>query len=152
MPPLQTSALGAACRLFLEAAYPAGPDSLPAAILRFWNIQENEPLASYLADPICQPRGERQISFRLGSARYPHMKLKVQLVDVSGSPVWVFAVDTHDAFRQDSPQPPPDHPDAAAWYELQGANRALKERIEASWEAAGLSTLNSLLREALAQK
>jgi hypothetical protein len=149
MPPLQTSTLGRACRLFLEGAYPAGPDSIPPAILRFWSIEDADPLAGYLAEPTCQIHGERGFSLRLGSAGYAHLKLKVQCMADKGGDAWLFAVDTHDAFSREVRQPPTDHPDAPAWHALQNANRALKERIEASWEAAGLLTLNALLRGAL---
>ena len=42
-----------------------------------------------------------------------------------------------------------DHPDAAAWLDLQRANRQLKEDIERALEAEGLVTFHSLLRSAL---
>ena len=58
----------------------------------------------------------------------------------------VFAVDTHDAYSTEHSQAPPDHPDAAGWHELQSANRALKEKIEEAWDAAGILTHNGLLR------
>ena len=73
------------------------------------------------------PRG---YEFRLGSSRFPHLKLRAQLMEHAGSPVWVFTVDTHDGFSRSCPQPPPNHPEAAAWLELQEANRRLKHAIE----------------------
>ena len=67
-----------------------------------------------------------------------------------GRHVWVYTVDTHDAFSRTSVQPPPDHPDAPGWIALQEANRRVKDQVEEALEQAGLPTFKSLLRSDLA--
>ena len=59
------------------------------------------------------------------------------------------AVDTHDAFSRSNYSPPDDHPDAAAWRNLQEKNATLKARIEEALEGAGYLTFKSLLRMGL---
>src|SRR5207244_1358123 len=103
---------------------------------------------------VCQElRGETGVhcgyELRLGSSSFPHLKLRLQLVQHGGKPIWVYMVNTHDAFSKESRLPPPDHPEAKKWLLLQTANRLLKEKIEADFEKSGLTTLNSLLREEL---
>jgi hypothetical protein len=97
------------------------------------------PRLSCLGDT--QPGEIRGYAFRLGSTVFPHLKL--QVVGQSDGEL-VFSVDTHDQVRV-----PLGHPDAAAWAQVQAANRKLKEEIEHAWEAAGLLTFNALLRREL---
>jgi hypothetical protein len=151
---LYTDLMGKACRIFLEASYPEGPSTVPAGKLAYFHIRGDEAIRTFLppaplAKGICQKLGGEGWTFRLGSSRYPNLKLKVQCVGQDGAARCIFSVDTHDAFSAEHLQPPPDHPDAAAWLELQAANRILKEKIEAAWETAGLWTLNRLLRDEL---
>lgn len=150
---LTPSILGHACRIFLDAAYPRGPHTIPAPKRVFLHIDSAAPLDNVLqaCGHLCQ-RLRGGYAFRIGSETYPHVKLKVELVEADGAGAWIFSVDTHDAFSQHDERPPPDHPDEVAWMALQAANRVLKEQIEAAWEAAGLSTLNSLLRKSLVEK
>jgi hypothetical protein len=152
-PPLSTALLGRACRIFLEAAYPEGPESIPPPRSAYWALPEQQPLDDCLTagGAVCQKLREGGFALRLGRAGYPHLKLCVQEVEINGAAGWVFSVDTHDAFSREKPRPAPDHPDAAPWQELQAANRALKERIETAWEAAGLTTHNAILRGALSR-
>jgi len=154
MPLLSTPLLARACRIFMEAAYPEGSVSVPEHKRAYSCIPEAAAVADYLtpaprAQGVCQKLDNDHFTFRLGSVRYANLKLKVQCVAEHGVCRCVFAVDTHDAFSKEHAQPPPDHPEAAAWLELQSANRALKEKIEAAWEAAGILTHNGLLREEL---
>ena len=151
---LSTQMLGRACRIFLEAAYPQGASAIPVSKLPFVNVRDEEPLGNYLppaplAQGVCQTIGPEGYTFRLGSSHYPNLKLKVQCVGHDGAARCVFSVDTHDAFSDRHFKPPADHPDAAAWIALQAANQALKEKIEAAWEKAGLLTFNRLLRDEL---
>lgn len=146
MQALTTDLLGQACRIFLGLTYPNG--GIPASKKLFYDIEPNQALEPLLAPPICQtwtgPEGAaRKYAFRLGSRTFPHMKL--QVAD-AGDGRLIFGVDTHDAMKLD-----PDHPDVPAWKNLQAANRALKEKIEHAWEAAGLMTFNSLLRDGIAK-
>ncbi len=155
MQSLTTPLLGRACRIFLSLAYADGPDSIPAKKRQYFDLPADQPLSSFLppadgAAGICQEvRKDGELcgyEFRLGSTSFPHLKLRVQNVEHNGQPALVFMVDTHDAFSKSSPHPPPNHPDAARWLEIQRVNRELKEKIEAALEANGLVTLNALLR------
>lgn len=159
MVPVSTAALARACHLFLKLAYPGGPDTIPAKRRPYYDLPADRPATDFLppaavAAEVVQALpaaggGARGWALRLGSTVFPHLKLKIQLVDYNNESVWVFMVDTHDAFSKKSFQPPPDHPDSEAWRALQSANRQLKEQIERAWEAEGLPTFNSLLRSEL---
>ena len=159
MPPLPTSLVGRACRIFMDLAYPAGPSSIPVKRLVYYDFPADRPLIDFfppasLSAGIVQSIGGDDgevhgYALRLGSAGFPHLKLRVQEVHHCGSKMWVFMVDTHDAFSKENRVPPADHPDAAHWLALQDSNRRLKEGIEAAWVEQGLATCNSLLRQDL---
>jgi hypothetical protein len=158
MESLTTEKLARACRIFMTIAYPAGPGSIPAKKQPYFEIPHDQPVTNYLppapvAEGVCQALhapggGVHGYAFRLGSATFPHLKLKLQVIDYD-KPTWVCMVDTHDAFSRSSFHPPPDHPDARAWRDLQRVNRQLKEQIESKLEEEGLETFNSLLRKDL---
>jgi hypothetical protein len=143
--------LGQACRTFMRLAYPAGPETIPAKKRIYYDLPLNRPIEDFLPPaPAAQEIGQalpgagegvRGYAFRLGSAHFPHLKLKVQLIDYNNATTWVFMVDTHDAMPL-----PAGHPDAQAWKSLQQTNRILKEIIEQALEKEGLTTFNSLLR------
>jgi hypothetical protein len=150
--------LSRACRTFLRLAYPDGPESIPPKKRVYYNLPDQRPVEEFLppAAPadVCQViaaegGGLRGFAFRLGSAHFPHLKLKLQLIDHNHATLWVCTVDTHDAYSKDSIRPPASHPDADAWTDLQRKNRQLKERIEAALEHEGLVTFNTLLRRDL---
>jgi hypothetical protein len=153
MPGLCPDLLSQACRIFLGLAYPGEESSIPAAKRAYLRIPGEPDLELLLKPPVCQvlPRlpclgespaeGIRGYAFRLGSHVFPHLKLQVV---GQGDGEVVFSVDTHDQVRV-----PLGHPDAAAWAQVQAANRQLKEEIEHAWEAAGLLTFNALLRREL---
>ena len=159
MADLTTPQLGQACRIFMDLAYPGGPASIPPKKKVYYAIDPARPISELLPpapdaagiakELSTRKDGPRGYEFRLGSAHFPHLKLNVQLMEHHGGLVWVFAVDTHDAFSRTCAQPPPDHPDAAAWLALQDANRRLKDRIEDVLEQAGYRTFKSLLRDDL---
>ena len=160
MAPLTTAVVARACRTFMALAYPGGPATIPEWKRVYFDLPLDRPVSDFLPPaPAAQgivhavqnPHGACGWAFRLGSARFPHLKLKLQLLDHKGAAMCVFMVDTHDAFSKDNPQPPADHPDAAAWLDLQRANRQLKEGIERALEAEGLVTFHGLLRSALPQ-
>ncbi len=153
-----TAMLARACRTFMELAYPGGPACIPEKKRLYYDLPVERPVEEFLppaaAAEICQAipaegGGLRGWAFRLGSAQFPHLKLKMQKIDYNHGTVWVFMVDTHDAYSKNSARPPADHPDEAAWTALQTANRQLKEQIERALEAAGLTTFPSLLRRDL---
>lgn len=144
---LTSDLLGRACHIFLTLAYPEGESSIPPSKAALLDLPADQPLERFLGLPMCQrltdgKGGLRGYAFRLGSACFPHVKLQVTHCDYEDGPV--FGVDTHDGISLD-----PGHPDAACWAALQAANRTLKERIERAWEAEGLLTFNSLLRQGL---
>jgi len=158
MAAVTTAQLARACRTFMARAYPGGAATIPAKKRIYFELPLDRPAADFLppapnAEGIVQvlspEGGGNGWAFRLGSAHFPHLKLKLQLVDHEGRTQCVFMVDTHDAFSKNNPQPPADHPDAPAWLALQHQNRQLKEEIERDLEAEGLMTFNSLLRSAL---
>jgi len=154
MPLLSTPLLAPACRIFMDLAYPDGAPSIPEHKRPYCHIPDGARTDDYLcpapqAQGICQKLADDCYTFRLGSKGYANLKMKVQCVVEGRACHCVFAVDTHDAFSKEHTQPPADHPDAAAWLELQSANRALKEKIEAAWDAAGILTHNGLLRAEL---
>ncbi len=150
-----TAMLARACRTFLKLAYPGGPDTIPPKKRVYFDLPLDQPVANFLppasvAQEICQVLpaqggGVRGFAFRLGSAHFPNLKLKLQMIDYDNSTIWVFMVDTHDLFSRDHPQPPAGHPEAEAWKALQKANRQLKEQIETALEKEDLATFNSLL-------
>ena len=157
---LTTDLLGQACRVFLPLAYPAGENAMPVKRRCFLHLPGGETVLAYLgrdtvANECCQVLHrngqEHALLVRLGCAHYPHLKLKVQRLQDELDDIWVFAVDTHDAFSKTSFLPPPDHPEGPAWTNLQLQNGALKEQIEAAWEQAGLWTFKGLLRRDLGQ-
>jgi len=159
MSQLTSEQLGCACRLFMDLAYPDGPAVIPPKKRPYHQIPPDAPLADYLppgplaasvcADLSARKQGQRGYEFRLGSTHFPHLKLRVQEVTHRGQSLWVYSVDTHDAFPRCNDSPPDGHPDAAAWRILQEKNATLKARIEEALEAAGYITFKSLLRMGL---
>jgi hypothetical protein len=158
---LTTDLVSQACRVFLAVAYDGNDGAIPVKKRCFLSRPADEGLAAYLAgnaamneccQTVCKDGQVRALLVRLGCPHYPHLKLKAQLIDHEQGELWLFSVDTHDSFSKTCFLPPPGHPDAAAWMQLQAQNAALKERIEAAWEQAGLTTFNSLLRRDLDQR
>jgi len=148
-----------ACRIFMDLAYPGGPETIPCNKRTYYDLPDGCAVSDFLPPAPAAAEvgqilpaagtGARGYAFRLGSAHFPHLKLKVQLVDFNNATSWVYMVDTHDTFSRNSARPPTGHPDAPAWGALQAANRDLKEKIERAFETAGLTTFNSLLRGGL---
>jgi hypothetical protein len=145
---LTTELLSRACRTFFALAYPEGPAAVPPHRHRYLAIAPDQHLEPLLTAPdVCErlaglDGATRGYALRLGSARFPHVKLQVIFTD----PGCLFAVDTHDALRCSV-----SAAEAEAWRRLQAENRRLKEAIEAAWEKDGLLTFNALLRRGLLQ-
>jgi CheY-like chemotaxis protein len=76
-------------------------------------------------------------ALRLGSSRYPFMKLVIQ--EYLMEEEYFFSVDTHDDLDVR-----PGQADYKEWMALREANRELKDRIETAWHAAGLPTHEDL--------
>jgi hypothetical protein len=156
MSELTTERLGRACRLFMERAYPGGPETIPSKKRPYFTIAAETPLQDYLpptpvatgivADLAAKKQGQQGYELRLGSTHFPHLKLRVHRVEDRGQQLWIYSVDTHDAFSPSHYLPPADHPDAIAWRQLQEKNAQLKQHIEEALESAGFLTFKSLLR------
>jgi hypothetical protein len=156
---LSTDLVRQACAIFLSLAYPGGEASTPEKRRRLLHLPSDRLMVEQIAgdaplQECCQvipAQGDavRMVLIRLGCCHYPNLKLKVQLVGEGREADWLFGVDTHDSFSANCFLPPPDHPDAAAWRKLQADNAALKQKIEAAWDHAGLLTFNGLLRRDL---
>jgi hypothetical protein len=148
---LTTDLLSRACRIFLELAYPGGEQTMAPSRRPFFAISPDQPLNTLLTmSGICQPLHTpegalRGYAFRLGSVRFPHIKL--QVISHNGGASWIFSVDTHDILRCSV-----SGEEAKGWAELQAENRQLKERIEQEWDKHGLLTFNRLLRNGLEKR
>jgi hypothetical protein len=158
---LTTDLMSRACRVFLPLAYAGNDGGIPLKKRCLLNLPPDQSMIAHLAtdaavSDCCQVLREdgklRALWLRLGCRHYPHLKLKVQLLDHEQGDVWLLSVDTHDSFSKNCFLPPPGHPDAETWMQLQAQNAALKVRIEQAWDQAGLATFNSLLRRDLDQR
>lgn len=79
----------------------------------------------------------RRYALRLGSQRYPHMKLV--LTEAYYPDEYVFLVDRHDDFSFTR-----KGPDFDAWLALKSRNYRLKREIEDAWYAMGIPTMRQL--------
>jgi hypothetical protein len=139
----------------MRLAYPDGPAAIPEEKRVYYDLPRDRPVDDFLRDlpvarKVCQvipaqEGGSRGYALRLGCAHFPHLKLKLQLVDYNNSTVWIFMVDTHDKLLS----VPADHPDYEKIQGIKVANLRLKERIERALEQDGLMTFSSLLRNDL---
>jgi hypothetical protein len=138
----------------MELAYADGLDRIPSDKRAYYDIAADGAIADFLppsprAVTVCQDLSKKGAvaagyEFRLGSAKHPHLKLRIQLKEVQGGNVWVYAVDTHDRFLQAT-----QHLNAAeaeAWKSLVESNRVLKHQIEEALAQAGFLTPINLLR------
>src|SRR5438552_9438547 len=108
MQELTTPVLAQACRIFMGLAYPEGPSSIPDKKRPYYEIPLDQPVTAFVppatcAGGVCQEsRSEKGTlcgyAFRLGSSGFPHLKLRLQLVNLSNRPTWVFMVDSLYAF------------------------------------------------------
>jgi hypothetical protein len=91
------------------------------------------------------PDGHTTHALRLGQPAYPHMKLVAEEAP-DGS--LLFRADAHDSHLHAAPGSADDAPLA----QLRASNRALTDRIEAAWTAAGLKTFRQYLRQQLERR
>ncbi len=142
-----------ACRIFMELAYPGGCETVPERLRPYCDIAVESPLedfnpgaplsTSVALDLSTLAPGTPGYAFRLGSANYPHLKLRIQIMDFHQRDVWVYSVDTHDRFHRAIEHP--DAEEAEAWKQLIEQNRNLKHQIEEALALAGFLTPKSLL-------
>src|SRR5437867_1368774 len=101
MQSVTTPLLARACHAFLTLAYPQGLASIPEKRRVYYQLPLDRPVSDFLppaaaAEGIVQGMaapgggGLRGWAFRLGSAHYPHLKLKLQQLDYHHDTVWVF--------------------------------------------------------------
>ena len=97
-------------------------------------------------DPASAPlEAVRSFALRLGNAGYPHMKLRISRPP--RDPVFVFSVDSHDAFLCAAK----DSPDYQPMEALKRNNAAIASAVQAAWEADGLLTERTYLRRKINQ-
>jgi hypothetical protein len=151
---LSTHDLAGACRIFMDLAYPDGPRTIPDFKLPYYEMTAERSLVEFLP-PAPQSVGVTKTlsrnaggsfgyEFRLGGASYPHLKLRVQCMDLHDRAVWVYSVDTHDGFCQVTQNLSPE--DAQKWKTLVEHNRGLKHAIEQGLANAGYLTPIVVLR------
>jgi len=87
----------------------------------------------------------RSFALRIGNSLYPNMKLR--LSRPPRDKVFLFSVDSHDAFLHAEP----GSPDCAPLEELKRHNAALTGRILSAWDMAGLPTERNYLRQKVQQ-
>jgi hypothetical protein len=145
---LPIDSLRRACRIYLEHAYPAGYEALPANCRPFWDLDP-----SLTIEEVCvlmPPLGKRLInppglSIRLGCVHFRYMKLTTLKFTAAETPLWVFGVDTHDGIFI----PSDDSPDHSSWQNLVRLNRLLKEKIESAWSEQNILIHTTMLRQEL---
>jgi hypothetical protein len=146
--------LAQACRIFMGLAYPDGIDTVPENRRPYFDISADASVDDFLppaplASSICQDLSKLKgglcgFDFRLGSAKHPHLKLRVQPMDFHERKVWVYSVDTHDRFLLAAPQR--DAEEMRQWRALVEHNRALKHDIEDALALAGFLTPKGMLQ------
>ena len=139
----------------MALAYPGGAQRSRPTSEATVAIADERPLADFLppaasALGVCQDLSKRSgglsgYEFRLGSTAYPHLKLRIQHIELHGQYVWVYSVDTHDAFHAAAQFLSTEEAEASR--KLVENNRRLKHEIEtALGDAAGFITPMGLLR------
>jgi hypothetical protein len=135
-----------AIETYLRAAYDGAPS--PAVTGRLESLRA-VPDEFLYQSPHLEPTPKQdpiRFSLRLGNRWYPHMKLAIERSpDGSGC---LFRADTHDQHIR----PAPESREYAAFCELMEKNQRLASRIEAEWEAQGIPTFKSFLRDDLARR
>jgi len=142
--PPSPQALRQAIRLFIENAYGQLP---PSHALKFVPADGDFDVTEWLMSDRVErtPPGVpfqkvKSFALRIGSASYRHMKLRVSRP--GNRPIFIFTVDSHDAFLEADP----GSPDYEGLKELKSLNAATVSKITSAWDAAGLSTERSFLR------
>ena len=89
---LSTRELAVACRIFMDLAYPEGVRTIPEFKLPFFEMTAEHSLIEFLPPAPRSVGVSKTLSrnaggmfgyeFRLGSATYPHLKLRVQSMDL----------------------------------------------------------------------
>ena len=135
-----------AVELYLAVAYPNGAPAGPRQKLEaLVAMPAGATVPEHFFEPAPGLAGEAK-ALRLGQPLYPHMKLIVERCgDSTCDSGAMLRVDTHDKHLH----APPGSPDAEWLQKLRDSNKALTEKIEGAWMAAGLPTFKGFLRAQL---
>ena len=133
----------AAIRVYLLHAYGG---RCPPAVEKLLPPDDDDPVDWLMSDaverdPAGAPLGNvRSFALRLGNEVYPHMKLRLSRPPKDR--VFLFSVDSHDAFLN----APPDSKDQKMLEDLKRHNAAVSAAVQAQWEKEGLPTERGYLR------
>lgn len=114
------------------------PEGFDAASWLMSDVTEREP-------PDAPLSGVRSFALRIGNTKYPNMKLRLSRPPNEG--VFVFSVDSHDAFLCADSQ----SADGEALEDLKRHNAAVAAAILSAWDADGLFTERKFLRQKIRQ-
>ena len=135
-----------AVEIYLAAAYDG---ACPAPVRTRIDSLRAQPERDLFQAPAFEATPKDQpvrLCLRLGNRWYPHMKLAIdQAPDGRTS---LFRADTHDRHIQVGPE----SPEYSAFCQLMEKNQSLASQIEFDWEAGGLPTFKSFLRQDLARR
>ncbi len=148
---ITSAMLAEAMRIYLDIAYPDGEP--PAHVQAMARVDPDAPLEAALGGEYVDARPLRPGSelvgkylWRLGNARYPHMKLGLERCSEGDD--FVFVVDTHD---RDLPLDSEAY-DSPEYQELIRHNARLKHLIETRFHLAGLPTVRGHLVQYLRER
>jgi hypothetical protein len=136
-----------AVEIYLDRAYGGQP---PEAAREFIPPADADSAQWLMAHSQRDPRDAclanvRSFALRIGNSHYPHMKLR--LSRPPREDVFLFSVDSHDAFLT----APPGSADAGPLEELKRHNASVAGAILSAWEAEKLLTERSYLRQRIRQ-
>lgn len=129
---------------YIQHAYDGQPTETARRLIPPEGFDPKEWLMAELVerDPANAPLANvRSFALRLGNMIYPHMKLRLSRPPHDS--VFIFSVDSHDAFLS----APPDSRDYAALEEMKRYNAVIVAAVTAAWDAAGLLTERNYLRQ-----
>ena len=141
-----------AIETYLSIAYAGSPPAAVRGRLDQMRAAGDDPLVRCPAierdpkDVPPDPGAPQRYSLRLGNRLYPHMKMVVDCRNTSAG--CIFRADTHDAHCR----PPEGSREAAMYAQLVDANREIAIAIERAWEAKGIPTFKTFLKQDLARR
>lgn len=140
--------LRSAVEQYLRKAY-APP--VPPSALRFLPPEDAEPVQWLMADPIERDPADAPLqnvhsfAMRVGNRRY--LNMKIRLTRPPRQSFFVFSIDAHDAVLH----APAGSPDESALRQLKLFNAQLGQEVLAVWEAMGLPTERTYMRQQIRQ-
>jgi hypothetical protein len=135
-----------AIELYLKFAYPAPPGGSVASRLAALRATSDESFFNCPSFERTPKENPTRFDLRLGNRWYPHMKLVIRCAP--DQVAHLFAADAHDRHIQ----PVPGSRDYEAFKQLMEKNGTIAAQIESAWEAEGIPTFKSFLRQDLARR